>query len=287
MLLQELLKHILPGSLLYYRTACQMKISFPAARFLASAPEFVSSAIFRSWKNFDAFVAQRVAALDYFESGAWVSFKTCENMQCLKMAPKSEFKKCSGCCVYYYCSKECQMVDWRDGHQKLCKLESPGQARGLTPRETAFIRAFVEYNSRFLFLRLQVWVLQIKFMYTNPGVEFFTVFDYTCVTSPGWITVLPTAQLLRAPSAPLRLVQLSARGDRLQLYGVLVQSRRGPWMKVFPQWASSSKLHDGLVQIVNDLPPGKPYTELHPEVILKVRALGEQLDEDKDFREVY
>lgn len=80
-LLQELLQQALPGSLIYYRVACQMKISFPAARALASAPDFVTSAIYDSWKAFEVFVDQRLAGLDYFESGQWISSKACENLQ--------------------------------------------------------------------------------------------------------------------------------------------------------------------------------------------------------------
>ncbi|KAJ7659159.1 hypothetical protein DFH06DRAFT_1130718 [Mycena polygramma] len=289
MLLQELLKHNLPRALMYYRAARQMKISFPTARSLASAPEFVSSAIFESWKNFEEYVDQRLAALDYFESGNWISEKACENLQASIFSAKSEFKKCSGCSVTYYCSKACQRVDWRDGHQALCNFETRAdETQNLTARETAFIRAFMEYNSRSpLFLREQAWLLQVQFMYTRPGVAFFTLFDYTRVPTPGWFSVLPTAQLLRAPDASLRLAQLSARGDRLQLYAVLVQGRHRPWMKLFPVWSSSSKLHDALVKIVNDLPPGRPYMQVHLEVVLKIRGLGKQLDEDENFREVY
>ncbi|KAJ6518187.1 hypothetical protein C8R47DRAFT_1312652, partial [Mycena vitilis] len=286
MLLQQLLKHNIPRALMYYRAARQMKISFPAARSLASAPEFVSSAIYESWKNFEEYVDQRLAALDYFESGGWVSEKACENLQCLKIAAKSEFKKCSGCGVTYYCSKACQRVDWRDGHQALCKFETRAdETQNLTARETAFIRAFMEYNSRSpLFLREQAWLLQVQFMYTRPGVAFFTLFDYTRVSTPGWLSVLPTSQLLRAPHTSLRLAQLSARGDRLQLYAVLVQGGHRPWMKLFPVWLSISKLHDGLVKIVKDLPPGRPYMQVHLEVVLRIRALGIQLDGDENFR---
>ncbi|KAJ7726171.1 hypothetical protein DFH07DRAFT_245238 [Mycena maculata] len=51
--LDGLLQQILPGSLIYYQVACQMKISFPATRYLASAPAFRESAIYQSWKLFE------------------------------------------------------------------------------------------------------------------------------------------------------------------------------------------------------------------------------------------
>ena len=34
------------------------------------------------------------------------------------------FKKCTKCKVTYYCSRECQVKDWKSGHKQLCKLLS-------------------------------------------------------------------------------------------------------------------------------------------------------------------
>ena len=29
--------------------------------------------------------------------------------------------RCSQCSQYYYCSKQCQVSDWKQGHKKICK----------------------------------------------------------------------------------------------------------------------------------------------------------------------
>ncbi|KAF9360125.1 hypothetical protein BGX26_010467 [Mortierella sp. AD094] len=43
--------------------------------------------------------------------------KSCEN----KEAKKDEFQRCGGCKKRYYCSRLCQVNDWKEGHKKSCK----------------------------------------------------------------------------------------------------------------------------------------------------------------------
>ncbi|KAF9102276.1 hypothetical protein BGX27_011105 [Mortierella sp. AM989] len=43
--------------------------------------------------------------------------KSCEN----KETKKDAFQRCGGCKKRYYCSRLCQVNDWKDGHKKSCK----------------------------------------------------------------------------------------------------------------------------------------------------------------------
>ncbi|KAF8983907.1 hypothetical protein BGZ46_009258 [Entomortierella lignicola] len=43
--------------------------------------------------------------------------KSCEN----KEQKKEEFQRCGGCKKRYYCSRLCQVNDWKEGHKKDCK----------------------------------------------------------------------------------------------------------------------------------------------------------------------
>lgn len=46
----------------------------------------------------------------------------CSNSKCLKPQSDVKFKKCSRCKVTLYCSKECQVVHWKQGgHHKQCQ----------------------------------------------------------------------------------------------------------------------------------------------------------------------
>mmetsp|Transcript_9202 Transcript_9202/g.13622 ORF Transcript_9202/g.13622 Transcript_9202/m.13622 type:complete len:219 (-) Transcript_9202:222-878(-) len=44
---------------------------------------------------------------------------TCE--VCNQKKPSSVFKACSQCYSSYYCSKSCQIKDWKEKHKKICK----------------------------------------------------------------------------------------------------------------------------------------------------------------------
>lgn len=87
--LQELLQKHLPRSLVYYRAARQMKISFPDAFPFANTTAFTKSYIFPLWTDFAKVTQQRLDALDFFESKVRTSSKACENMQ-VPSAPLAE-----------------------------------------------------------------------------------------------------------------------------------------------------------------------------------------------------
>ncbi|KAJ7771308.1 hypothetical protein DFH07DRAFT_768277 [Mycena maculata] len=219
------------------------------------------SAVYASWKAFEVFVVHRLAGLDYFESGNWISSKACENMQasqsprspipgaytvqCLKMATKSQFQKCSKWGVPYYCSKECQKADWIKGHKAACQdtqtRKSFRPREILSPRERSFIRAFMQHNFLFAGLLPEVLGRQLQFMYAHPGVPFFTVFDYTRITRRGWIDIFPVSDYDIGSDALVRFAQMPTSGQRLQLHLVLGRGGWTPWVIMFPVWSSSSK----------------------------------------------
>ena len=36
--------------------------------------------------------------------------------------PREKIKKCKACKLVEYCSRECQVKDWKNGHKKDCKI---------------------------------------------------------------------------------------------------------------------------------------------------------------------
>ncbi|KAJ7454353.1 hypothetical protein B0H11DRAFT_2325187 [Mycena galericulata] len=191
-ILEDLLQHVLPGALIYYRVSCQMKISFPAARYLASGPAFRECAIYQLWKSFETFVERRLAGLAYFESGGWISSKACENIQAskhihhtfetdVKAVPENGRKVA----IPEMRRVRRSVLLFETGLQTRKSLDPPGT---LSLREKSFIRAFMEHDFRFAGLAAEVVMFQLQFIYKNPGVEFFTVFDYSRPAFRGWIT---------------------------------------------------------------------------------------------------
>ncbi|KAJ7513200.1 hypothetical protein B0H11DRAFT_1898438 [Mycena galericulata] len=293
--LEDLLQQILPGSLIYYRVACQMKISFPAARYLASAPAFRESAIYQSWKSFETFLERRLAGLDYFESGGWISSKACENIQAskhihltfgtdVKVVPENgrkvaipEMRRVRRSVLLFERVSKGRLEQWTSWYP----------SGTLSPRERSFIRAFMEHDFRFAGLAAQVVMFQLQFIYKNPGVEFFTVFDYSRPAFRGWIRVLPLSAYDMVPNAPVRVARGPARRGCLQEHIVMGEGGRTPWTMLFQRWTSSSKLRDILALIAGHIPPGCDFQEVYKLVAPKVPELLAQLNGDPAWREVY
>lgn len=79
--LQLLLHKTLPEDFVYHPVVRQMKKSFPEVLPLSTTATFTASDTFKLWRGFVRVVEQRLQALDFYESGRWISRKACENIQ--------------------------------------------------------------------------------------------------------------------------------------------------------------------------------------------------------------
>ncbi|KAJ7503454.1 hypothetical protein B0H11DRAFT_2274097 [Mycena galericulata] len=262
--LHKLLRSILPSYLVYYPVAVRLKKHYPHARSLAATADFAKCAIFDLWKDFAEIAEQTLHALDFFESGRWISSTACENMKCLQIDRKSKFKSCAGCSLAYYCSRDCQKHDWAAGHRQWCRMLASTHFGGpSSPRDRAYMRALMQYNLGSPMFKPTLMALQAEFIYNYPGVDFFTHFDFTHSRDvQGWIEIRPVSEYAEAPESPLRLAQFTRSGRRMQLHAVMMN---GGQHRMFPMWSSSSRLLDGLFRIVKALPPGLRFTEVYYE----------------------
>ncbi|KAJ7623991.1 hypothetical protein B0H17DRAFT_1288782 [Mycena rosella] len=81
---------------------------------------------------------KRLAVVEMFDSPEYVPLKACDNLevqQCAIISDKTRFQRCSGCLCFYYCSQECQIIDWRvGGHQEACNMYGAHCLTRLPPR---------------------------------------------------------------------------------------------------------------------------------------------------------
>jgi hypothetical protein len=61
------------------------------------------------------------SCLDEAKMNAKQAPKTGRCRYCNSEKLKFELKKCSQCQLVQYCSKKCQLADWRAGHKKECE----------------------------------------------------------------------------------------------------------------------------------------------------------------------
>ncbi|KAJ6514359.1 fungal-specific transcription factor domain-containing protein [Mycena vitilis] len=286
--LKQMLGKVLPGYMVYYPVALQLKKSIPSALSAAASPAFKRCLVYDMWTKFVTLAGENRGALDFFESRDRLSARCCENMKCLRIGAKSDFQRCSGCSLAYYCSKECQKRDWDSLHKKWCgKLASIYFPGPISPRDRAFMRAVMQHNLGNPALNFDTIIQQTKFIYCNPGVGFFTVFDFTCsVDGIGWINVHPLSDF-KAAEAPLRIAQLARSRRRLQLHTVVMNGGPRPFLRMLTMWTSSSRMLDGIYRIAEGLPPRRQWSELYSEAVLKLRQLVMECISAEVIVEVY
>ncbi|KAJ7805628.1 hypothetical protein B0H14DRAFT_2611206 [Mycena olivaceomarginata] len=252
-LLKKLLRNIIPGYLVYHPVALRMKRHFPNAVSLAASPAFKKSAVFGLWKEFATLVEQNLTALDLFESKQYMSSKVCENVK--------NARRLIG------------VHDIENGATSLHRPTSPGPS---SPRDRSYLRALLQHHFR-LVLKPEILVRQAEFIYHNPGVDFFTIFDFThSEDGSSWIDVRPISEYAKAPEAPLRMAQLKRSGRRMQLHTVIMNGGPVPFLRMFPMWSDSSRLLDGLFHVVNALPPGRNFsdTDVYQMAVRRLRDLS-------------
>jgi hypothetical protein len=117
---------------------------------------------------------QSLARLSNDNSGSECTFvKTC--CYCKKLETQMDnalLMKCQRCKAIYYCSKECQVADWKS-HKKICKESGIG-SRSASKTERITISAFIESN----YLEIAKEVYKKTQEYNVPKTELLVEIDF-------------------------------------------------------------------------------------------------------------
>ncbi|KAK0497931.1 hypothetical protein EDD18DRAFT_1104431 [Armillaria luteobubalina] len=121
------------------------------AVYMADLGPAISEAgpIGEAWKILKETTETRWETLkDYMASGRELtrcSYTACPHPD---VGPKRTLRRCEGCRFEYYCSKECQKQDWRDGHNDVCRMLQNCLRDGLpvlmSKRERHFAYAIID-----------------------------------------------------------------------------------------------------------------------------------------------
>ncbi|KAF7372890.1 MYND-type domain-containing protein [Mycena sanguinolenta] len=147
---------------------------------LLNTAAFRQCKTYKLWNQFFSVARERLEVLTAVDSSKCVRNVACDNLQCCEIGVKTEFRRCSDCQSMYYCSKTCQIMNWRHGgHRETCNsygklLLSAKNSFGSTARQ----RSFPACPST---SRLSLGAAQV------------TVFDYT--QGEVWISVEPRTVL--------------------------------------------------------------------------------------------
>ncbi|KAJ6471726.1 hypothetical protein C8R47DRAFT_742306 [Mycena vitilis] len=115
--------------------------------------------------------------------GLTQTIRACDNIECTTIAPNVHFRRCSRCRSSYYCSYECQQLDWRTGgHREHCTRDSPHrlcESQNFNVRERSFLRDALLKHDYEAAKYSTIYPQEVIFMAAHPDEQLFTFFDYT------------------------------------------------------------------------------------------------------------
>ncbi|KAK7063735.1 hypothetical protein R3P38DRAFT_2593496 [Favolaschia claudopus] len=121
---------------------------------------------------------QRTEALDQFNTKQ----RTCDNVECMTRLHKNDFKRCSGCCAYLYCSPTCQAIDWRAGHREAWgyyHTHRKSECASVTPqREYEFLRFLANSHHHHPTVRISLAREHVHFLAEHKNSQLCTIYDY-------------------------------------------------------------------------------------------------------------
>ncbi|KAJ7106526.1 hypothetical protein C8R44DRAFT_858171 [Mycena epipterygia] len=256
--LRYFLERGIPVGLVYYYLVGQIKSSRAEVKELASSHAFQQCFVFEAWQHLMTLVEERLLLLAKLESLELVPSKACDNLECGEIDEKVYFQRCSRCKAFYYCTQECQIVDWQDGgHRGVCRSYSESSLRltelvrpKVQVREREFLRALLHHD--YEQHAVSICAKQINFMTQNPACDLLlTLFDYC--TGPVQIEIhaatgSPLSAILEKSGAEWRdILSRTARSEgKLHLH--IIKVLDGVTMRhwVIPLRTNGPEIQEGL-----------------------------------------
>ncbi|KAH8111467.1 hypothetical protein DFH11DRAFT_1745664 [Phellopilus nigrolimitatus] len=118
-----ILRSLLPPHLVYYPVLGAVIGSMKSIESDASlVAKIRSSSFVKDWDYFSDIVFERAVLKAIFDQGSGI-YSQCHCYYCKKTDEKENLKKCAGCRMAFYCSRDCQVNAWKLGnHREECKV---------------------------------------------------------------------------------------------------------------------------------------------------------------------
>ncbi|RDB14658.1 hypothetical protein Hypma_016492 [Hypsizygus marmoreus] len=120
---------------------------------------------------------------------------TCDNVKCHKVDSKNNFRKCASCSTTLYCSKECQVIAWKEGrHKAMCKMKQrerlEGKLQSISRSDSIFFHHLFTRDARNHLPRLRR--LALKDYPGTTKTALVICIDYTVI--PPKYSLIPLAK---------------------------------------------------------------------------------------------
>ncbi|KAG1745860.1 uncharacterized protein EDB91DRAFT_127513 [Suillus paluster] len=167
------------------RSIKALNVSKPVDRLKTDSP------LHKYWHTLEGFVMERLSLLETDDVDE-AHVDSCQSSKCNRSGPAGTYKRCAGCLHVHYCSRECQIYDWKQGgHQTYCRGIQARRAKGIMSRISTRDLRFLDrvIASDLSYHNEQISRAAVKYAPEPAVVEI----DYTCI--PFRIGVGSTASL--------------------------------------------------------------------------------------------
>ncbi|KAJ7453860.1 hypothetical protein FB451DRAFT_1519332 [Mycena latifolia] len=243
--LDLLLRETLPGSLVYHSVFSSLHDALEEAKSIQDTLGFRASAFLDAWSDFVNLSEERLEVKRRYDSGELSLLSACDNLECGKILKDAELLRCVARQHAFYCSRLCQIVDWKaGGHRKSCASPPTGhpqEAAHLGARDYSFLRALLHHD--YEAARADILAQQIVWVRANPRTMWYVKLDY--VNGRMTSEVGPVMQ----PGMGLA-ARVVGSGGRMEMH-VMMVSEGGPQRHgtVLPLRSSNSSVHERLLEI--------------------------------------
>ncbi|RDB20860.1 hypothetical protein Hypma_011970 [Hypsizygus marmoreus] len=117
------------------------------------SPKILDTTLKEAWNRFLELLSERK---DLMEKSQLHGVGCANDLCTMPATPEVKLMKCSRCSSLSYCSKECQVVDWKNGHKANCKVMATERRAGIAKvvyghaarrRDRAFHLALSKYDA--------------------------------------------------------------------------------------------------------------------------------------------
>ncbi|KAJ7163183.1 hypothetical protein C8R46DRAFT_1221969 [Mycena filopes] len=281
------LSSFLPSATTHYPTLLAMQRAIDELNSTSSAL-FQQSFLLESWTAFTQLVNWRHDICIFSQGATARGQQACDNPKCYYVGIHADLKRCSGCRNVYYCSRECQITDWKEGgHRGSCSLQrtlSLGSECGLTLTERSWMRALLhaDYSATELEIYSEVVLCLRKF----PDAGYLVIFDYTDMLCTTAVYSLATDDwgshaAIRDNRAEWEdyLTRAARSEGRLTIHAMCCRNGEGKKYWIIPLRARTSTIQDGLKRIA----AGTSHSFRKSLEALRATQMPYEYDEDEDF----
>ncbi|KAJ7673798.1 hypothetical protein DFH06DRAFT_1173301 [Mycena polygramma] len=250
------LSSVVPNTLVYRSALVRMPKAMNDVQRLVETRAFRKSALYQPWLTFQEIVDDRIKFLSLFASGHYLVRKACDNVLCSQIHEKGNFKRCSGCLEFYYCSLNFQSLDLNSGHRRMCATYRNFRMRDvLDSRDLSFLRELAHVDFRRNLFEILYQIVDIMSLTGEPIMPMMTSMKYT--GGKASVQVSPLHMIFPDPRLEDLMTRMHASRGRLALLHITVHEGAARSTRIFRLRFEDARLPDGALSLARSLPPGE------------------------------